>query len=889
MTLEASATLSTVKNLPMPSSDIVVERIYVGGLNPTPDGRGLKPSDVVQRLQSFCQASNIQIVSVNNAGHGSGHSKNNGISCNTNNSVSDSSSSSSSSSIEENDGEEDIDNLDSRPFVHINAVLLRDDGKDDGERSNSTGAEERQESTGDVIGRRRVTDAKDDPTQKAPSSTTSSTSALALIAKQFHNIKWKGCKIRVEAAMPHFLERLEDERKERMLHQQQQQQVKGDQQERQRQQQQVLPRKLRVRKRYGDEAVHVDTKPWDADSWQNFKRARTKLQKWADKDKQSQQLLQQHPNQRQRSPQPTVHRAVHIRFSEHDEHEMYAELNYEGDDGSFSSTSSSSSSSSSSSLGDSSDSGSESEEDDDEKRLGGTKKMEKDEQRFVWSDDDDDSHREQESEMNNDESIEQVDDQKGTTRSDQVSHDDGGGGGGDDNVDHFTGVGQNEAATLAASQDALRHKKSSGPYEWSSDDDDDDDDESASGVVRVRKSSCPNHDQLTCSTKFVDFIDKAETSALTKSNDEFMAGFDDVDDNDDDDDDSESNSGEGESTEKSNQDDDRTTQTNLVSDVNNNLNVLASIFPDMPNRKPATLMMEEKNVDENSGDEEGGLVNDQFSDGFGLMPRFDPTSSSSQKYVIEGDTKANDKKRDTNEEAESEDKKTTEDEVDGDEDDPSENTEREPAGNKTDTNDNIEQPECTATADVTHVYHEVKLEGVFREAREAWQCDATAARSSSTGGGGFSFGFDLGDLDNHHSNLSGSRQPDMDNDTLSTRNKAANGLDRSDTAIDILHQHVASGSNEVDIVGSTTTTEHENQQHRPRGLLLPKADLMQHVDQFFSLNSGEDVSIDPVGYYSKNKQDQEDWKKERLALTMDWKRKRRLAGSRHNKYKNKKR
>ena len=40
-------------------------------------------------------------------------------------------------------------------------------------------------------------------------------SALEIISKKYHNVKWKGCKLAVEAARPHFLERLEEERRKR--------------------------------------------------------------------------------------------------------------------------------------------------------------------------------------------------------------------------------------------------------------------------------------------------------------------------------------------------------------------------------------------------------------------------------------------------------------------------------------------------------------------------------------------------------------------------------------------------------------------------------------------------------------------------------------------------
>ena len=42
-----------------------------------------------------------------------------------------------------------------------------------------------------------------------------SDSALSIIAKQYHNVKWKGCKLVVEAAKPHFLDRLEEERRKK--------------------------------------------------------------------------------------------------------------------------------------------------------------------------------------------------------------------------------------------------------------------------------------------------------------------------------------------------------------------------------------------------------------------------------------------------------------------------------------------------------------------------------------------------------------------------------------------------------------------------------------------------------------------------------------------------
>ena len=42
-----------------------------------------------------------------------------------------------------------------------------------------------------------------------------SKTALELISARYHNVKWKGCRLQVQAARPHFLERLEEERRQR--------------------------------------------------------------------------------------------------------------------------------------------------------------------------------------------------------------------------------------------------------------------------------------------------------------------------------------------------------------------------------------------------------------------------------------------------------------------------------------------------------------------------------------------------------------------------------------------------------------------------------------------------------------------------------------------------
>lgn len=135
----------------------------------------------------------------------------------------------------------------------------------------------------------------------APKNNTTGTSASLIedknddndiayqqIKSQYHNIKWKGCKLIVEKAKPNFLQRLEIEREEYRIKQQHLQEY----QEKQRQQALLekqkeeevkvrifspnsldskshttssnnsnIPRQLRIRRKFAEEVFVVDTKP----------------------------------------------------------------------------------------------------------------------------------------------------------------------------------------------------------------------------------------------------------------------------------------------------------------------------------------------------------------------------------------------------------------------------------------------------------------------------------------------------------------------------------------------------------------------------------------------------------------------------------------------------
>jgi len=78
---------------------------------------------------------------------------------------------------------------------------------------------------------------------------------LEIISAMYNNVRWKGCRLKVEAAKPHFLQKLANEIQQRNEVKQQEQQQPRDHLK-----DNKTPRYLRIRRRRGDEATKVDTK-----------------------------------------------------------------------------------------------------------------------------------------------------------------------------------------------------------------------------------------------------------------------------------------------------------------------------------------------------------------------------------------------------------------------------------------------------------------------------------------------------------------------------------------------------------------------------------------------------------------------------------------------------
>jgi hypothetical protein len=104
-------------------------------------------------------------------------------------------------------------------------------------------------------------------------------SAYDIIAKAYNNVKWKGCRITVQKARLHFLQRLEQERQEAEL----KRMIAANITEAGFPSALLLRRRLRIRQGYGKEAHKVDTKPCDTNDWNSFNAVIKKMRSRRDR------------------------------------------------------------------------------------------------------------------------------------------------------------------------------------------------------------------------------------------------------------------------------------------------------------------------------------------------------------------------------------------------------------------------------------------------------------------------------------------------------------------------------------------------------------------------------------------------------------------------------
>ncbi|VEU39937.1 unnamed protein product [Pseudo-nitzschia multistriata] len=661
------------------------------------------------------------------------------------------------------------------------------------------------------------------------SSKHDSDSALSIISKQYHNVKWKGCKLIVEKAKPHFLDRLEEERRQRR------ERTTGERANEIRDSIEVkeqpeesegipsrIPRRLRVRKKFGDTALHVDTKPWTVESWSRFHKARGKLQKQEEKHKinviaYNSASKDEHISQ----PGPMMHRAVHIRFSG-------GETGLNGGIGSNKKDNNESRMVISSSASSSDSSTSDSDSDTEASNESINKKEQS--ERYTWSEEDSDSsHSEEEMEQNP-----------------------------DDGSQSTTEILLNQKRK-ASSND----QKDDGKYQWSTEEESSDDEED--GTNRWSSTSPRNNEPLRA----------------VHGTDEFAAGFEDTSsfdryENDD--------NFEGYDHGKSGN-----LESDLTGDVTSNLNILSSIFPDMVDAKPINPNNGDVTKSTMGSTESSNVPQSKNTTAYGIMPRFDPTAKSSKQFEVEEEPEE-EEPNSGDEESASETRSSIED---ADLSDNKENSNHTGDIRENDSGAEVSPaPDIYEQEKLENVFRDARDAWGTEDTGAAAPRDTSATDEDpdkSSGKSSFSFGFNLDDNDASKKQKSKSATeafsfsfsiPEQDQ---ATEHDKPNTIQKEDdehmeTATQCDEERDSKNVNDkVDMI-----TTDENVATRLKGLTLPEGDLKTYVDNFFALNDGARIMKDPEGF-RRDEKEKTEWNRERQTLTLDWKRKRKYAVTRIQK------
>ena len=480
------------------------------------------------------------------------------------------------------------------------------------------------------------------------SNDTDST-ALSKIAKQYNNVTWKRCRLVVQAARPHFLERLAQERMQR-------QEDGQDLQAQEPREGRPIPRHLRIRQKFGAEAHQVDTKPCRTEEWSDFCAVVNKLRTKREQHNETLRLKKRdHTNEELLEKKRSFrNRAVHLRWTDESLREVSggpvlvnvasdASVNNEQQDALSTSE--------------------HSETDDTESSVSIERPMQNSKHsEYVWSD----------------ESVSSVDD---------ALDDNGGNMSVDDNDESVSSESESEN-----DEKVSMHKV-------------DDDHVKAKGSTDHKLSSSTS--DLDEGRDGTTFPSRSSPLSSRVDTEEFSAAID-FSDSPSSSDDADDNTSVGESNEPLRFSAD---SQNLDNDVQSNLNVLSSLFPDMADMKPVAVNRDDnedhgvaRSGNVQSGWENGPSSGNASSFGLGLkMQRFDPTKESAKKYIItetqKGSTDSNVANEAPPDRLSDSERKRNDDEVSGTE--TSSDDSRSEANNDTKTN----------------VYEQSRLEDIFRRGK----------------------------------------------------------------------------------------------------------------------------------------------------------------------------
>ncbi|CAB9500481.1 expressed unknown protein [Seminavis robusta] len=798
--------------------------------------------------------------------------------------------------------------------------------------------------------------------------------ALEHIAKLYHNVTWKGCRLRVEPAKPHFLQRLQQEIQERKQTTTTTcANIIKDSDESQTEEPTHNPattsippvpsknarRHLKIRQRYGEQVFSVDTKPYAVESWRGMQALLRKIER---RKRHYQQELKNNSLTHKKNSkknnnntanirtQAKLNRAVHLRFTIHQQQQKEssdkdarqvastAKIRDESDQSSSSSsssvvsTSSSSPSSSSSDDSDTDDSSVEQQENDNHLKTTGTNSSTAKLSNYVWS-----SSSSSSSVSGDDES---------ESQNDNDDDDDNDGSASDNDEEDIDKDGTRATEPPEESNTKPETNNKSSSYAWSSsssedeyEDDADQDtkndkvedmtkmetsrqqqdakkiassEHESEGTSEDESSSASSNEESEGSQPINGNNKQHHSPRLPSQFDEFESAMPTAKGDTDSDNDGSDIDIKNHDPESMQQDE----SGNLLQDVESNLSVLASLFPDMKKTQPRKVASAEN--DDAQGNAAAATQSKKGWSAGGIMLRYDPrndTSTTTTKTNIEAKESEKDKQESDNtasSETSAEEEVTSEDEVTSEEDEIPDKERKDSSSEDSSAESDSEAPEnesesenddprekknpAAAAAAINEsrgpaatsegdIYKQAKLEDLFREAREGVSSTSsvkpTPGATSGTAGG-FSFGFDLGTDEPvkppaASACFSFSFFPSSEPETNNQEAKGESKVDTDEEGKKVAEPADSAAAEELNQPKQQPPT------FRRRGMLLPKKVIDQYQEDFYVMGDGLKILQD-LERYHKDPEVKAHWKQERQSLTLDWKRKRRHAVEARSKH-----
>ena len=675
-------------------------------------------------------------------------------------------------------------------------------------------------------------------------------SALDAVAKLYNNVKWKNCTLKVEKARLHILDRLKLER-EQLQHERDKnlintnessiQILDGNHDNSDATHTKKLKRHLRIRRRFGEEAYVVDTKPIEANNQKelhlSLKKHREKLTKHIDllhlskkkkKDQWAKDSLKQESNVSLQS-KVFLNRAVHIHFDESNIDHNYMTHKLFDEKVERQPTVSDNNSDSTGSVSSRSDS----DDDIDETK-------EEEGKIYAWSDED-----------SSEDSVRSTDNNE---------------------KDLYPSIPNDEESISSEESNPSEDTRGSDKgYMWSDSDDESSGDEKMNNTTKEYDYNKTKHDDLDEFAAF--FNDEADDSSPLDNTSHY--------------DDSEMA---------------KEAAIDLGDDVKSNLVIVAKLFPEIATKVPISFTSEgEKRQSQNTvGLDSFGIIQryDPFAESIANHDHDTEQDNSDLKYepnqakVLQDDDEKDHSS--PSESSVSEESGSDDDDDDGDDDNDDRDVKDSKGNDIMTVNDSMpclpteqhqkgDEPQMdsgTKPVMMEHIYEQKKLENIFQQDRTSVGTTAFSMSSlfqteignhgasalSQGANGGFSFSFEPGQDDSQNANSSDIVEPNVIQET------AVKDVELPASLIEVSADQLDSTAPVLNL-------------RKRRGMTFSEQELDAYVNDFFQFNEGIDLVTEHLqnmksSMYLKS---QDEWHEQRKSLTSDWKRKHKFAVAQRKK------